>query len=228
MAILDIPLLSAAALLGSLDKIKKAVSRKSDKELVFECSSEVASTTFELIPFNRIHFNRYAIYFPLYKQMKDKQAVYEQEKKTIQENEMLHANTVDHVLIQSPLSESDHKLAGVNMDWGEAYGRSWRHASNGGYFMYQMAVLPDVPQSLYMQFINTDEGARVFDVLVDGKQIATIDRCQPKDIPDLFYYEVVSLPKELLSGKKTVTVKLHAKKNNTVGGLFDIRIVKVE
>lgn len=228
VATLEIPMLTAPALIGSLDKIKKAVSRKSDKELVFECSSEVASTTFELIPFNRIHFNRYAIYFPLYKQMKDYQAVYEQEKKTIQENEMLQANTVDHVLIQSPLSESDHKLAGVNMDWGEAYGRSWRHASNGGYFMYQMAVLPDVPQSLYMQFINTDEGARVFDVLVDGKQIATIDRCQPKDIPDLFYYEVVSLPKELLSGKKTVTVKLHAKKNNTVGGLFDIRIVKVE
>lgn len=228
VATLEIPMLTAPALIGSLDKIKKAVSRKSDKELVFECSSEVASTTFELVPFNRIHFNRYAIYFPLYKQMKDYQAVYDQEKKTILENEMLQANTVDHVLIQSPLSESDHKLAGVNMDWGEAYGRSWRHASNGGYFMYQMAVLPDVSQSLYMQFINTDGGARVFDVLVDGKQIATIDRCQPKDIPDLFYYEVVPLPKELLSGKKTVTVKLHAKKNNTVGGLFDIRIVKVE
>ena len=228
VATLEIPMLTAPALIGSLDKIKKAVSRKPDKELVFECSSEVASTTFELIPFNRIHFNRYAIYFPLYKQMKDYQAVYDQEKKTILENEMLQANTVDHVLIQSPLSESDHKLAGVNMDWGEAYGRSWRHASNGGYFMYQMAVLPDVPQSLYMQFINTDGGARVFDVLVDGKQIATIDRCQPKDIPDLFYYEVVPLPKELLSGKKSVTVKLHAKKNNTVGGLFDIRIVKVE
>lgn len=228
VATLEIPMLTAPALIGSLDKIKKAVSRKSDKELVFECSSEVASTTFELIPFNRIHFNRYAIYFPLYKQMKDYQAVYDQEKKTILENEMLQANTVDHVLIQLPLSESDHKLAGVNMDWGEAYGRSWRHASNGGYFMYQMAVLPDVPQSLYMQFINTDGGARVFDVLVDGKQIATIDRCQPKDIPDLFYYEVVPLPKELLSGKNSVTVKLHAKKNNTVGGLFDIRIVKVE
>ncbi|WP_270348980.1 glycoside hydrolase family 127 protein [Bacteroides intestinalis] len=228
VATLEIPMLTAPALIGSLDKIKKAVSRKSDKELVFECSSEVASTTFELIPFNRIHFNRYAIYFPLYKQMKDYQAVYDQEKKTILENEMLQANTVDHVLIQSPLSESDHKLAGVNMDWGEAYGRSWRHASNGGYFMYQMAVLPDVLQSLYMQFINTDGGARVFDVLVDGKQIATIDRCQPKDIPDLFYYEVVPLPKELLSGKNSVTVKLHAKKNNTVGGLFDIRIVKVE
>ena len=123
VATLEIPMLTAPALIGSLDKIKKAVSRKSDKELVFECSSEVASTTFELIPFNRIHFNRYAIYFPLYKQMKDYQAVYEQEKKTIQENEMLQANTVDHVLIQSPLSESDHKLAGVNMDWGEAYGR---------------------------------------------------------------------------------------------------------
>ena len=113
VATLEIPMLTAPALIGSLDKIKKAVSRKSDKELVFECSSEVASTTFELIPFNRIHFNRYAIYFPLYKQMKDYQAVYDQEKKTILENEMLQANTVDHVLIQSPLSESDHKLAGI-------------------------------------------------------------------------------------------------------------------
>ena len=54
VATLEIPMLTAPALIGSLDKIKKAVSRKSDKELVFECSSEVASTTFELIPFNRI------------------------------------------------------------------------------------------------------------------------------------------------------------------------------
>ena len=204
VATLEIPMLTAPALIGSLDKIKKAVSRKSDKELVFECSSEVASTTFELIPFNRIHFNRYAIYFPLYKQMKDYQAVYDQEKKTILENEMLQANTVDHVLIQSPLSESDHKLAGVNMDWGEAYGRSWRHASNGGYFMYQMAVLPDVPQSLYMQFINTDGGARVFDVLVDGKQIATIDRCQPKDIPDLLNADKHSPASSARSTKRRV------------------------
>lgn len=52
VATLEIPMLTAPALIGSLDKIKKAVSRKSDKELVFECSSEVASTTFELIPFN--------------------------------------------------------------------------------------------------------------------------------------------------------------------------------
>ena len=88
VATLEIPMLTAPALIGSLEKKKKAVSRKSDKELVFECSSEVASTTFELIPFNRIHFNRYAIYFTLYKQMKDYQAVYEQEMKTIQENEM--------------------------------------------------------------------------------------------------------------------------------------------
>ena len=58
VATLEIPMLTAPALIGSLDKIKKAVSRKSDKELVFECSSEVASTTFELIPFNRIHLNR--------------------------------------------------------------------------------------------------------------------------------------------------------------------------
>ena len=228
VATLEIPMLTAPALIGSLEKVKKEVSRKSDKELRFECSSKVASTTFELIPFNRIHFSRYAIYFPLYKQMKDYQAVYDQEKKTILENEMLQKNTVDHVLIQSPLSESDHKLAGVNMDWGEAYGRSWRHASNGGYFMYQMSVLPDAPQSIYMQFINTDSGARAFDVWVDGHLVTTIDRSKPKDIPDLFYYEIVPLPQELLTGKKSVTVKLHAKKNNTVGGMFDIRIVKTE
>ena len=228
VATLEIPMLTAPALIGSLEKVKKEVSRKSDKELRFECSSKVASTTFELIPFNRIHFSRYAIYFPLYKQMKDYQAVYDQEKKTILENEMLQKNTVDHVLIQSPLSESDHKLAGVNMDWGEAYGRSWRHASNGGYFMDQMSVLPDAPQSIYMQFINTDSGARAFDVWVDGHLVTTIDRSKPKDIPDLFYYEIVPLPQELLTGKKSVTVKLHAKKNNTVGGMFDIRIVKTE
>ena len=51
--------------------------------------------------------------------------------------------------------------------------RGWRHADDGGYFRYVMNVLPDQPQELSVTYWGSDAGRRVFDILVDGKKLAT-------------------------------------------------------
>lgn len=223
-----IPLLKAYALIGKLGNIPKNIYRKNTRNLAFECSAEAASGTFELVPFNRIHFHRYEVYFPIYKTKQDYKLAYSKEENEILENDFLEHNTVDRVRLESPDSEISHKQDGVNTSVGDSYGCTWRHAINGGYFMYQMSVLPQVKQSICMKFIRTDHGNRVFDVLIDGCVIATLDHCQPKDTPRLFYYEIIPIPDSLIGNKKTVTVKLHAKEGNTAGGVFDLRILKSE
>ncbi len=224
----EIPLLKAPALVGPLNKIVRDVRRKPGDELTFECSDGVASAGFELIPFNRIHFSRYAVYFPLFSERKKYEAAYELEKDAIAQSDYLLNNTVDRVVMYSPLSESEHGLNGGNMDTGDAWGRTWRHAEDGGYIMYRMSVLEDTPQNLLMTFISTDRGDRVFDVLVDGHTIGTLDHCVPRESPATFYHEILPVPQHLLEGKKHITVKLQARKKNVAGGLFDLRIVKAK
>ena len=224
----EIPVLKAPALIGKPDKIAGNISRKFGEELVFICPSKYSSSDFELIPFSRIHFNRYAIYFPVYNQRKDYEFAYEQEKSTMEENDFLVKNTVDRVLLSSPSSENEHKLDGVNMGYGEAYGHNWRHAVDGGFIMYKMSVRPESAQSVYIRFISTDQGKRKFDVLVDGCVIGTLDHSIPKQSSTLFYYEILPIPENLLKNKKYITVKLQAESGNIVGGIFDLRIVKTE
>ena len=223
-----IPLLRTYALIGKLKNVPQNVHRENRGDLVFKCTKEVASDAFELIPFNRIHFSRYEVYFPVYKTKIEYENAYSAAKEEIIENDFLESHTVDRVRLESSDSEIEHKQDGINTSIGDSYGCTWRHAADGGYFMYQMAVVPKVKQSICMKFIRTDHGNRVFDVLVDGHVIATLDHCQPKNTPRLFYYEMIPIPDTLISNKKFVTVKLHARKGNIAGGVFDLRILKRE
>lgn len=224
----EIPMLKAYALIGRLDKVLENVCKKDTKELILKCSSKVASSQFELIPFNQIHFKRYEIYFPVYKTRTDYEEAYAKEEKVILENDFIERNTVDRVRLYSPHSEMEHKLDGVNTKIGNAHGHPWRHADNGGYFMYEMSVIPNVKQSICLRFIKTDRGKRIFNVLVNGSIIATLDHCVPKNISGLFYYEIVQIPENLIKNKKSITVKLQANKEQIAGSIFDLRILKID
>ena len=78
-------------------------------------------------------------------------------------------------------------------DFGD---RKWRHATDGGWFSWQLKVLPDQPQELWVTYWGSDGGNRIFDILVDGQKIAT-QRLE-NNKPDKFYDEVYRLPADLL------------------------------
>lgn len=225
----ELPMLKAPALIGNLKDIARGISKQEGTDkLTLKCSSKVASREFELVPFNRIHFNRYAVYFPLYAQRKDYLAEYDKVKGAIREEERLQQLTVDRVMLECPDSEKAHHLDGVNTSNGENHGQTWRHATGGGYFMYRLAVLPAGKQFLCLKFVRTDEGKRVFDILVDGHAVATLDHSTPKESPTLFYRELIPIPEQLTRNKHAVTVKLQARKDNIAGGVFDVRVVREE
>ncbi len=217
----ELPLYKTPALIGEPEVITAAITRNPGEHLSFTYQSP-AGVSAQLIPFNRIHFSRYSIYFPYYHSFSDYEKVYAADLKDGEENMKTEKNTVDRVIINNPASEKEHRMEVVNSFSGGA----WRDARKGGYFMYQMKVLPHEKQSLYMVFISSDAGARVFDVLIDGQLLETIDHTKPNEsVPNGLYTHVTPIPDVMLAGKEYITVKFQARRENTAGGIFDVRIL---
>jgi len=177
-----------------------------------------------LEPFYSMHGNRhYMVYFDAFTpgQWKDKESEYAAEQARQRE---LAERTVDYVCPDGEQSERDHALKGERTDHGDFGGRKWRHATDGGWFSWQLKVLPGRPQELWVTYWGSDGGNRIFDVLVDDKKVAT-QRLQ-NNKPDKFYDEIYAVPASLLEGKQTVTVKFQAHPGAWAGGVFGARIMK--
>jgi DUF1680 family protein len=70
----------APSLVGEIDAITKAIVREPTDSLKFKLTSN-NNAPIELIPFNRIYLNRYAIYFPRYNSVEDANKAKQEEKK---------------------------------------------------------------------------------------------------------------------------------------------------
>jgi len=138
----------------------------------------------------------------------------------------LEGRTVDRVVIGNQRSERQHAMKGEKTGAGPFGGRQWRHATDGGWFSYDLKVLRDKPVELLVNYWGSDAGEREFDVLVDGTKIAT--QKLENNRPERFYDEVYPIPPDLTKGKDKVTVRFQAHPGRTAGGIFDCRILKKE
>jgi hypothetical protein len=179
-----------------------------------------------LEPFYQMHGNRsYVVYWDLITptQWQVKEEAYKAE---LAREKELEARTVDAVKPGFEQNERDHRMRGDKTGAGEFGGRKWRHATEGGWFSWELKVQPDQPQQLQVTYWGGDGGSRVFDVLIDNTKLAT-QRLQ-NNRPDKFYEEVYPIPAELIQGKQKVTVKFQAHPANFAGGIFECRIMKPE
>ncbi|MDW8290416.1 MAG: glycoside hydrolase family 127 protein [Armatimonadota bacterium] len=178
-----------------------------------------------LIPFHQMHGRRYTVYWRVVSEAQWKQI--DEEYRAEQERlRALEARTVDQVQIGDEASERAHGLQGERTSAGEAFGRRWRHAVEGGWFSYEMKVLPDTPVDLLCTYWGSDTGNRVFDILIDGVKVATqrLDNNAPGKFFDVLY----PLPAELTQGKSRVTIRWQAHPGAIAGGLFGCRILRRE
>jgi hypothetical protein len=140
----------------------------------------------------------------------------------------LDARTIDQVVPGEAASETAHHLAAHQSNTGRgAYNTHmetrWRDAP-GGWFSYELKVVPDTPVALLATYWGKERGARVFDIRVDNEPVATtsLDSSHPAEFYDLTY----PVPRGLTAGKTHVTVKFQAHPGNTAGGLFGLRVVR--
>jgi DUF1680 family protein len=222
----EIPLSEVAAFAGDSAAMVAGIIKQKGASLAFTTTAAVTGTPVTLMPFNRIHYNRYALYFRHY----DNAAAYHLEQQKVKRfEEMMPAieeATTDAVVPGDKESEEQHGFTAVNSSTGVMGKSKWRNASNGGYFMYNAKLSSSPTQSLYLLFYKNTRGNKSFDVLVDGKLLKTIDQSQlNKEGTEEFYSEIIHLPASLLTGKDHITIKFQGRGKNATAGLMDLRIV---
>ena len=223
----NIPLSKTPIFVGTPEKIQSSIKKNSGNKLSFSYNNPV-SGEITLIPFNRIHFHRYAIYFMRFDNAQQFAGLIDKENAFEKKLDLLKNISIDAVNIGDTESEKAHKIEFVRSNTGSYNSMRWRDARTGGYFMYNLRSLPDEKLALFVIFRTDDSGSRLFDLLVDGKMVTTFDNSKPKEgIDTPLYSVVVPIPEELTKGKYDITVKFQARNRNSAGGLFDIRLIKV-
>ena len=135
--------------------------------------------------------------------------------------------TVDSVAIGDAESEKAHDLQGQNTQSGPFPAGTWRHANGGGFFSYRMKVDPKQDNLAAVTYWGSDVGPRIFDVLVDGKRIAT--QTLNNSAPGRLFVVEYPLPRDATDGKETVVVRFQpASEGQTAGGIFGLAILRKE
>ncbi len=175
------------------------------------------------VPFYSLHHRYYSVYFDRFTDAQWNRRKEEYERQ-IEEKRRLDAITIEWFQPGEMQPERDHNLDGHNIRNGRHNGRAWRDAFEGGWFAFDMKVLPDVPVDLVCTFWGSDSGARTFDILVDGTLLRT--QRLNNNRPNEFYDETIPLPADLTKGKDKIRIKFQAHPQNMAGGLFGCRTIR--
>ncbi|MDB5246993.1 MAG: hypothetical protein JWQ40_1387 [Segetibacter sp.] len=226
VAVKEIPLSVVASFTGDSTTMVAGIIKDKGRGLSFTTTSAVTRWPVTLVPFHRIHYNRYALYFRHH----NNEAANNREKQRKQREDTLRqaviAATTDAVVPGNIESEQQHRLEVVNSSTGIMGNQKWRNAINGGYFMYRAKVSPREKQRLYLLMYKNTRGTKMFDVLVDGKLLKTISTTQLNEGGnEEFYTDIIDLPAALIGGNADVTIKFKARDKNATAGLLDLRIL---
>lgn len=224
-----IPMSGAPVLLGDINEIKRCIIRTQNEELQFKYTPSKPLESVILLPYYRIHFNRYAIYMIHVNNMDEYRntVCYNQSKLNVDSVASSHKEAVDAVYIGDVDSERMHKMEAVNSISGKYdYLLSWRRALDGGYFMYNLKTIPSKEVFLYLVFRANDQETFAFDILVDGQIVKTFIRDKSTNrLSTRYYRELIPIPQELILGKKDITIKISAKLKEMSGDILDLCVV---
>ncbi|MCX5672720.1 MAG: glycoside hydrolase family 127 protein [Planctomycetota bacterium] len=219
-------------LVGSVEQIVPAIQSAAGRALEFTLPGpavrivgQESAAGVTLVPFYRMYKKPYIVYWDVLTdaQWKEKQ---EEHKAETERRQALEARAVDRVEIGQADSERGHGLKGERHGAGAAFGRHWRHATDGGWFSYEMKALAEAPMELLCTYWGGDAGGRTFDVLVDGTKLAT-EKLEGKR-PGKFFDQVYALPPDLTKGKEKVVVRFQGHPGHTAGGVFGCMILRTE
>jgi uncharacterized protein len=174
-----------------------------------------------LIPFFRLHGQRYQMYWQLTTKeeftVRRERIAAEERARALRE-----ANTLDWVAVGEQQSEVEHDFTGEKTDSGLRNGRRWR---SGEWFQYTLSARGEKAVDLAVTYWGGDTG-RTFDILANGELLATEPLDNSK--PGQYFEKRYSLPAQVLSGAANdrITIKFNAKPGSGVGGVYDVRMMK--
>ncbi|GAA4804567.1 glycoside hydrolase family 127 protein [Olivibacter ginsenosidimutans] len=194
------------------------IQAENKHELRFSTRPNVAyPQRVELMPFNHFVNEHYTVYWDIFtpEKWKEQQQVYEAENI---KQRALEARTLSLFRPGEMQPERDHKLQGEKLTTGEDHQRKWRATQNGGYLTFEMAVDPQMANSLILSYWGMDNRGRIFDILIDGEKIAQEDLNNYKE--SRFYDITYAIPRTITKGKKQVIVTLKPTDEQNMAGPF--------
>jgi hypothetical protein len=180
----------------------------------------------DLEPFSGIHDSRYQIYWLALNEEGYREYV---DSLARREREMLalEARTIDAVAPGEQQPETDHGLLSERSSTGVTRDVHYRDASRRGWFSYEMdtdGLSEGI--TLYLKYWGAAEWAtRRFDIFVDDALLMTVDNTG-KWMQSQFKGEEYPVPASMLEGKERVRVKFQAAEGASVGGIYDLRLLK--
>jgi DUF1680 family protein len=200
--------------LGDMNDLASWIKPAPGEALTFRTAGQPADVTF--VPLNRVMREQYGVYWVITKEgsPRHREILVAEEAHKARE-----ARIVDRVTPVDAANEAAHNLQGKDTMSGAFAGRSWRHATSGGWWSWDLKVLPDAAMTLACTYWGDDVPPRTFDVLVEGQVIATqsLNRSKPGEFFEVEY----PLPPDLTRGKDRVTVRFNPHEGNIAGGVFE-------
>jgi DUF1680 family protein len=179
-----------------------------------------------LVPFYALFGKRYALYWSFYNENEWVEVEAGRRARAAEaaaRQAVIRKRLVDRVTIGEPESEQEHNLRAEKSSSGELRGEKWRQAVNGGWFSYDVRVLPGQPMALLCTYWGSDVG-RTFDIFVEGTKIAT--QTVNVNFPGDFFDREYKIPSELTRGNEKVCVRFQAPDEGAAGGLFGLVMLK--
>jgi hypothetical protein len=172
-----------------------------------------------LIPFYKASDQRYTVYWRLSSPEeweREKAAAAAAERK----RQELAGRAFDRVDVDDPPTEVAHGYRGEKTGNWDFEGRKIRE-TRGGWFSYEMKVLPDRPMTLGFTYLGTEGRPRTFDILIDGEKIATkVVEYHPTELLEAEY----AIPPSLTRGKAKVVVRFQTAPDATSAPIFEVRM----
>jgi len=220
-------LTSAPILIGDRNALADSVKILNKDSLLFKINGYYNNSRFEslvLQPFYSIHDARYMMYWwqltpAQYQSIK---AEVEAEEAKLME---LDNRTIDFISPGAQQSESDHFMKTDNSQTGIFNNESYRQATDGGWFEYNLLTKGKTDSvSLMIRYFGNETGNRTFDILIDSDTLTSVNISNKWKINSFLNVEY-KIPSEMLIGKDTIRVRLDAKAGNIAGGVFYIRLL---
>jgi hypothetical protein len=217
---------SAPDLAASEEQLASWIKPAAGRPLTFQTVGAGRPDDVTLSPFYELFGKRYAVYWHVYSEPEWAEVDAGRRARAAGEaarKRALEARLVDRVTVGEDGSEKEHNLRAEKSESGELRGERWRHAVGGGWFSFDLKVLPDRPMVLLAKYWGSDTG-RTFDIQVDGVKIAT--QTVNVNFPGDFFEVEYGIPPELTRGKGKVTVRYEAPPDGVAGGLYGLAVLR--
>ena len=215
----------APVILGSPDDIPARITPDSDAGPLHFRLRDIATSAPEsglpLVPFFRLHDQRYQIYFEVLPPEAHAAALARRATEERAKLE-LEAATLDLVRVGEQQPEVDHAFFGEDTATGEHKGRRWRHGRVFGYTLQTRGATAAV---LLVTYWGGDRG-RSFDVIAGGSVVAVESLSAAS--PYRFVEHRYPLSPELLSKLPdgALPVRFAAHPGSLAGGVYEVRLLR--